>query len=338
MIKKTLSFIFLCSAMVIHASGVNEITPYKFKNPLKEPAYDIPPSSRFTIPRTDLDAADIVYYLSKPPVNNYPIAVLCGGSSHKDAIFSIMLFHRYLLQEFKDLGIAVLTVEQWGVDGNIIDADAFMEHYTRSQRLKDHQSVIEYLKSNPPAGWNGKLIFFGVSEGGPLVTSLTTEYSNITSATINWVGAGDWSWRDELWEFIVMMRKDAPWWIKLWDLMPRWVPFAFDLPKTRSEYDLIMDATLEDPCVEKEFMGMTYRYHADALTYPLPEYDNIRTPFLVVAGVRDSIIQSCDAFIEKARAVSVPITYMRISDMDHYVIKRPVIVQQSFEWLAEHID
>lgn len=67
-----------------------------------------------------------------------------------------------------DLDVGVLTVEQQGVDGKKINAHEFMENYTRSHRLSDHRTVIEHLKKNPPKGWNGKLIFLGVSEGGPL--------------------------------------------------------------------------------------------------------------------------------------------------------------------------
>ena len=46
-----------------------------------------------------------------------------------------------------------------------------------------------------------------------------------------------------------------------------------------------------------------------------------QTPYLVVAGVKDSIIDSSDAFVRRAKEVGVPVTYMRISDMDHYVRK-----------------
>lgn len=319
-----------------------EITPYKFtdedcKNGL--PKIDIPTSSRFTIKRLDTDAPNIVFYFSTPKRNTFPIVFLCGGSSSKENITSIIHVHRYFLKEFLDLGIAVLTVEQRGVDGNKVEALEFMKNYTRSKRLHDHQTVIEHLKSHPPKGWNGKLIFLGVSEGGPIVTTLTEKYSNITIATINWSGAGDWSWREELWVFIRGMKNEIPWHIKLRMLIPKWLPFSIDLslPPTRQKYDKAMDQALESPAYDKEFMGMTYAYHSDAQTYPSPNYLKIRTPFLVVAGVLDTIIHSSDAFVHKAEKTGAPITYMRISDMDHYVRRRPDIIQKSFEWLKEQL-
>ncbi|MBP6104538.1 MAG: hypothetical protein KA508_05730 [Gammaproteobacteria bacterium] len=87
------------------------------------------------------------YYLlsHQAKKNHYPIVIGCGGSSSKEDIGSIIV-HRYLLKKFLDLGVGVLTVEQWGVDGNKVNKKIFMEHYTRSQRLHDDQAVIEHLK------------------------------------------------------------------------------------------------------------------------------------------------------------------------------------------------
>jgi hypothetical protein len=59
-------------------------------------------------------------------------------------------------------------------------------------------TVISHLEKHPPTGWNGQLIFIGVSEGDPLVTDLSTIYSH-TLATINWVGAGVWPWAMDHW-------------------------------------------------------------------------------------------------------------------------------------------
>jgi acetyl esterase/lipase len=103
---------------------------------------------------------------------------------------------------------------------------------------------------------------------------------------------------------------------------------------SRERFDAIMDSTLSNSISKEQFVCMTYLYHADALTYPPPEYRLIRTPFLVVTGTKDTIIQSSDAFVQKAKDAGANITYHRIEDMDHYVRKRPDITQRSFEWLA----
>lgn len=339
-LKRILFYMNALFCFVISLCMSQEITPYKFTDADRRkgyPAYKVPDSCRFTIKRNHQDASDIIYYLSRPHAETFPIAILCGGSSLEDDIGSIVHFHRYFLQEFLDLKIGVLTVEQQGVDGDVVNTKEFMEHYTRSNRLVDHRAVIDHIKKNPPKGWDGTFIFLGVSEGGPIVTILTTDNPDCTRATINWSGAGDFSWREELWNFMQDMMPKVPWHIKLRAQLPSWMPFSLDLyfPKSRKDHDAIMDETIKNPTFDRKIAGMTYKYHADALSvYPKPEYEKIKTPYLVVAGEKDTILSSADAFVEKAKAVGAPIMYMRIPTMDHYIRNREDIIKDSFDWLA----
>lgn len=314
--------------------AVDEITPYKYTDEETAngmPNYDIPTSSRFTVQRNGLNAPDIIYYFSRPHIENYPIAILCGGSSSPENITSIIHFHRYFLQELIDLGAGVITVEQWGIDGQAVNKEEFMSHYTRSMRLHDHQTVINHLLRNPPQGWNGQLIFLGVSEGGPIVTSLTTIYGQRTLATINWSGAGDWSWREQLWVFLQSLLDEnggCPDGISQRDC---------EDSLSRQRYDARMDLVLLEPQSDKFFLNMTNKYHADALLYPGPDYEHIRSPFLVVSGALDTLIDSSDAFVRKVEAAGANVRYFRVSDMDHFVRKRPDIILQSFDWLREQM-
>ncbi|MBP9764770.1 alpha/beta hydrolase [Candidatus Babeliales bacterium] len=319
--------------------ATEEITPYKFTDQeIQKLVYKIPESCRFTTKRLSKDNSDIIYYLSKPKTLNYPIAICCGGSSSRNRLVSIIHFHRYFLQEFLDLGIAVLTVEQQGIDGNQINEQEFWQHYTRSARLQDYQAVIEKLKLNSPVGWNGKIILFGVSEGGPIVTTLTQQYCDITIATMNWSGAGDWSWRDEVWLFIDYLKTNGPWWFSWLGCIQKWIPSIPYVPVNRLDYDRYIDEIVANPTTNKDFLGMTYAYHVDALCNWQIEYEKIKTPFLVVAGALDIGIASCDAFVQKATIAGVPITYLRIEDMDHYVRKRPDVIEVSFQWLSNQLN
>ncbi len=325
-------FLFL---YLIMASGcyAEDITPYKFMDCM--PYYEIPASSQFTVNRHDLTAPDIICYFSSPKSNSYPIAILCGGSSSENDIQSIIHFHRYFLQEFLDVNAGVITLEQRGVYGSEVNINEFMEHYTRSNRLEDHQLVVEYLINNPPKGWDGKLIFLGVSEGGPLVTSLTMHYSLRTLATINWSGATNWSWKEEVWVFfkkLMMDNLECPHQVKLQSCKICTEHFG-----SRNDYDAMMDTILLNPAFDQYFLGMTFKYHADAMLYPTVDYKKIRTPFLVVTGAKDSIIDSSDDFVEKAINSGVKLTYLRVDDMDHYVRKRPDIIDQSFKWLENQL-
>lgn len=338
--NKLLYKLFLLFVFIILKA--EQITPYKYTDADREKKlckYNIPASCRYTCTRSLKQDSDIVFYLSKPHIKSFPIAVLCGGSTQEDDIISIIHFHRYFLQEFLDLGVAVLTVEQQGVDGNSVNSCEFMEHYTRSNRLYDHCAVIEHLKSNPPCGWNGKLIFLGVSEGGALVTRLTTKYSDITLATINWCGAGDFSWDVELWQFMQDFKTKAPWYFKILASLPKWMPFSIDMSWASSidVFKKAMQETIKNPTSQLKLAGMTYKYHADTLTtYPPIEYENIKTPFLLVVGEQDCIVASADAFVQKARLANVPITYLKILGMDHYIRKNQKALDDSFEWLSQY--
>jgi len=324
------------------ASIHDEITPYKYNDQERSEGglkYQIPANSRFTIPRLSDEDSDIVYYLSKPQKENYPIAFFLTGSSSKEDVSSVIHVHRFFLKEFLDIGVGVLTLEQRGVDGERVDLEEFWQNYTRTERLIDHRTVIKEIIQNPPRGWNGKTIFVGVSEGGPLVTKLTSEFQSRTIATVNWSGAGDWSWPDELWSFLGQMRQDIPWYVYLRGMLPKWAPFSIDfyLPSTRTEFDQAMTNALNDPSTEKSLFGMSHKYHADAMKFDNPSYQSIKTPFLVVAGAKDSIIHSTDAFVDKAKKAGMDISYFRIDDMDHYIRKRPDIVKKSFDWLNKKI-
>ncbi|MGC2594647.1 MAG: hypothetical protein WA347_00025, partial [Rhabdochlamydiaceae bacterium] len=238
-------------------------------------------------------------------------------------------------ERVQPLQVGYLTVEKWGIDGNHINETEFWNHYTRSQRLEDHLKVINYLEQHPPEGWNRQLIFIGVSEGGPLVTDLSTICPN-TLATINWVGAGVWPWADELWQFFENWKQNS-FWIRLYDAIPRWLPFSSDIPPTRQEFDALIQHIIRNPTPSESMGGMTYFYHADAFQKPAVDYSKIQSPFLVVKGTADSDIESCDQFVQKAQEAGAPITYFRVDGMDHWLRKRPDVIDQSFDWLKQQL-
>jgi pimeloyl-ACP methyl ester carboxylesterase len=324
---KTLFLFF--HLLIVPVCYAEEITPYKYIDRI--PDYEIPASSRFMVNRSKVAEPDVICYFSAPKSERYPIAILCGGSSSPADVRSIIHFHRYFLQEFLDLNVGVITLEQRGVNGSEVNAKEFIDFYARSNRLKDHQLVIDHLMLNPPKGWNGNLIFLGVSEGGPIVTSLSLQYSKNIIATINWSGAGDWPWRDELWVFLQKLLTDnieCPHHINIQDCKKCLKQFS-----NRSHYDATMDSILLNPTPNEYYAGMTYKHHADAMLYPKVDYEKISFPFLVVTGANDTVIQSDDAFVEKANNAGTHVTYLRVEGMDHYVRKRPDIITRSFEWL-----
>jgi acetyl esterase/lipase len=161
-----------------------------------------------------------------------------------------------------------------------------------------------------------------------LVNQLSIHYPQ-TIATINWSGAGDWSWPDELWAWIQDMWHKASFSARLY-------AWWHNVPKTREELDSVMAETLQNPSVQRWFVGMTYRYHADAIKTPALDYHKIHAPMLVVCGTKDSLIDSCDAFVQKAKAAQAPITYWRVSGMEHRISQnKENLIPKSFEWLKQ---
>ena len=291
---------------------------------------------KFKVERNSKGESPVIFYFSEPKTKKYPILVLCGGSSNIQKIESIISFHKYFLADLKQLNVGVLSIENFGVDEDNINTQDFINNYTRSQRLLDHKRVIDYLIINPPIGWNGKLIFLGVSEGGPIVTKLTEIYSDTTLATINWSGASEYSWQKQLWidiQQLVQNNPKCPHDCKLNECKQ-----CLKILKSKYMHNKKIKSILQNPTVEKFFLGMTYKYHSDALLFPKNNYLKLNKPFLVVTGVKDSIIESSDAFVKKAKYFGVNITYFRISDMDHYIRLRPDVIKKSFEWLNQVLD
>lgn len=79
---------------------------------------------------------------------------------------------------------------------------------------------------------------------------------------------------------------------------------------------------------------MTYKYHADAMTYQSFNLDKINTPFLVVAGDQYPAIGSFDSFATKMKSTNTYFSYYKIEEMNHYVRKRPDVLAQVFDLLS----
>lgn len=281
----------------------------------------------------------IVYYFHTPVCKSFPIVIFCSGSTSKENVASIYPIHRYFCENFSDLGVGWITLEYPFVIPNYIRRDHFMKFYTRTQRLRDHQQVITHLLRKPPKGWNGKLIFFGVSEGGCLVTALTEKYADRTLATINGSGADGWDWPQELWNFLEKIREmfsaNAPWYVRIRGKLPDWCPGSLDLrlPKTRSEYNQMLAQMLQNPVPNRTWIGMSYRYHADAIRWPKTNFSNLKTPYFVIAGDQDPAIGSSDAFVQKAKESGVNVTYLRLKNVDHRVTRKREAIEAIRSWM-----
>lgn len=291
------------------------------------------------------DNSSIIYYLSTPKKahSTYPLVILCEGSySMGEPIHSVLRLHKLFLPLLEQAGYALLTVEKWGVGEGKVNQSVFHEHNTRSQRIEDHQTVLNYLKkssfvqaseSQQDGGWNGKYVFIGGSEGGDIITALTIINSDSTVATINYAGMGVWGWRNELWSFLQHSQKHSSFVAKL---------FAWwsGLPKTREQYDKIVEEIIKNPTHEKWWLGQTYKYMSDAFLSKV-DWDvfySLKIPMLIVMGSLDPAIDSCDEFVARGTERDMLITYWRMDDMGHNIgKKRPETFAESIAWLMKNL-
>lgn len=277
------------------------------------------------------DKTEAVFYLTVPSRQKFPIAVICEGSTSANDVTSVWQLHQFeQFDALPQMGLAVLTIEKDGIDADRIDRDRFFANYTRGRRFHDHVVVLDHLFRNPPPGFDGRLIFIGASECGVLANQLSMHYPQ-TVATINWSSSGYWPWLDELWSWAEQMRSER-------QLLARIYAWWHGVPKTREGFADVMAEARSDPSDKRFFLGMTYRYHADAMETPAFALEKIHAPLLVVCGTKDSLIESCDSFAEKARAANPPITYWRVEGMEHRISKNRVnIIPKSFEWLRQSL-
>ncbi len=322
---KFISFLVgILFSVAAQASAEQEITAFKYEdNPLKE--YAPPTSSVYHIARSDEDLPDIQHYMSNPKADEpYPIFIFASGSSSRENLVSVIHAHRYFLEEILNIGCALVTLEQVGVSYDAIDADLFFQYYTRTQRYNDHLDIINHFKNNPPENWDGRFVLLGVSEGGHIAMRLAEELGDEIIATILWSAAGDHTWEDEVWDFLQEI--DVP------------KDLEITLPQTRDALHEVFEACIANPTADEEYLVMTNKYMADAIQYPLPNYEKLAGKrIFAVTGVNDSLITSSDAFVENAREAGAEITYHRIKDMDHCIRLRPDIYNKTFEWLQDKI-
>lgn len=166
------------------------------------PCYIVPKSCHFKIERkkiyknTDQSyifneyEKNIDYYVSKPSSkNSYPLIFLITGTVLSQELkhsWSIIDLHRFYLNEIESIGAGVITVERLGCTDKKYDTEIYDKHYCVHQRIFDHEAVIEALLKNPPHGWNGKIILWGISEGAQVAQQLIPKFKNHISLVILW--------------------------------------------------------------------------------------------------------------------------------------------------------
>lgn len=293
--------------------------------------------SRHAIIRDTASDSEIIYYISKPDQANYPIVVLCEGSyCAGQTIKSPSGLLKNFLPILKNCNVGLLTVEKWGVNGKQVDEKQFHAHNTITQRIQDHEQVINYLTTTKPDGWDGTLVFLGGSEGGDVAIALTLNYPERVIATIIFAGIGLQSRQDEIWDHIQEYLKNAPWYEKLglWFM---------GISKNRQGFEKQIATMKQNPDPKKWWYGQTYKYWADVFSRPknssLPEFYNLKSSIFISTGTADSLIESSDELVEKMKQHGMQVTYHRLQDVPHGMTDHaPQIFDVAALWLQNIIE
>ena len=288
--------------------------------------------TRHTILRDLASDSEIIYYIFQPDQETYPIVVLCEGSyCAGQPIKTPSGLLKNFLPILKNCNVGLLTVEKWGVNGSQVDEKQFHVHNIITQRIQDHEQVIDHFIITKPNGWNGKLVFLGGSEGGDVATALTLNYAEKVLATIIFAGIGLRSRQDEIWDHMESKRRDSSWceqWVLWWD-------GAF---KNRDDFDRKIESMIKNPDPTKWWYGQTYKYWADAFTRQrealAPEFYNLKSPIFISTGTADSFIESSDELVKYMKQHDMQVAYHRLQDVPHdQRVHAPKIFDVAAIWL-----
>ena len=272
-------------------------------------------NSLFAIPlRQELSTKDnsYIYYIDFP--NNFekfPIILAIEGS-YNDRIGpqSVLRLHKNLAPEILKNNIGLMLLEKRGIDGNDVNINIFHQFNTTSQRLLDHIHFIKEFKKNPPNNWNGDLIILGGSEGGPIAIKLAHKITPNTCIAI--VGCGDLSVKEYIWKEIQKIYASSSIWEKP---IIKWI---YQLPSTRTKYDILCDKIKNNPDTQKKWFGQTFLYWSDCFDQSEDqEFLSLKCPSLIISGEQDIECFSTKRLIKKAKENKQNVTHICIKKMGH---------------------
>jgi len=195
---------------------------------------------------------------------------------------------------------AVLTIEKYGVDPAVEPAEPvndcsadYHANHTVTQRVEDAQRVLQSLRDR--VLWDGRLVLFGGSEGGAVVSILAHESSEVDATVVFSTGTG----------------------LTIAEFLPAVLP-----PPVVAMMTAVFDQARANPQSSDVVGGNALKWWADILDRRLAD-DLLASsaPILLVHGVNDreapvaAARATRDAFAEAGQAERL--TYWELSDRDH---------------------
>ncbi len=240
-------------------------------------------------------------YFSPPSTSSSPIIFANQGSSCQ----SILQWHKDLCDQANSLGLGIISIEKQGISKESID---FLEYYQTNclqKRMEDSMFCIENMHLICPE-WEGKMIFWGESEGGMIAANLAA-HTPQTAAVLLFATGGGLKPREEV-KCSLRLR------------LEKHGAVQDEIDQYMISLEEQMDAMILDPTPNKQFLGNTYKWWtsllaADEASLPLHQHS---LPIYLAHGVEDSQIPilSADLAAKNLKETN-SLTYHRLEGYGH---------------------
>lgn len=247
------------------------------------------------------DGSVVEGYFSPPDSSSTPIVFAIQGSSCE----SSQEWHASLSNQLNSLGLGLIVIEKQGISKDGINLFEYNQVDCRQKRLEDCMLCLANMHAIIP-GWDGKLIFWGESEGGMLAANLAAQTPAAAAVLLFGVGGG------------MKPREEVKWMI--YHRLERLGKQQEEIDQYMTILEEQMDLMLLDPTPNSQFLGKTYKWWASFLleeeaALPLTQ---LSLPVCLIHGVEDSQIPVLSADLAaQVLAKSNALTYLRLEGYGH---------------------
>ena len=255
-------------------------------------------------------------YFSPPSTSSAPIIFAIQGSSCE----STLKWHKDLSDQASALGLGMIAIEKQGISKESIDFLKYQESNCLQKRLEDSMFCLENMHCICPE-WEGKMIFWGESEGGLVAAHLVAQTPK-PAAVLLFATGGGLKPREEV-KYALKQRLEKHGAVR--DEIEQYMVFLEEQ----------MDAMILDPTPYKQFLGNTYKWWAsllDADEASLSLNQN-SLPIYLAHGVEDSQIPilSADLAAKNLKEKNT-LTYHRLEGYGHD-LDTTDIYASAYQWL-----
>ncbi|MFS8563984.1 MAG: alpha/beta hydrolase [Rhabdochlamydiaceae bacterium] len=277
---------------------------------------------QFCLPRENKSLVEV--YFSPPNNPSTPIIVAIQGSSCESAF----PWYTHLSRQIQSLGLGLVVIEKQGISKNDINLSEY--HYTNciEQRQEDYILCLKHLSNMYPE-WNGKIIFWGESEGGMIAINLANQLPETAGLLLFSTGGG------------ISPREEVKWQLK--HRLEKHGATEDEVAQYMTLLNERMDVMVVDQNPNELFLGNSHKWWASLLNIEpiLSKMRKLHMPIYFVHGVEDVEIPVCSAdLVADALKESDNFTYLRLEAYGHHLDNSHVRLL-ACEWLnktfSEHL-